>query len=61
MAQVLQSGLATCYWLLMPGLAQRYSPPELFGTVYGAIFGLIGLFQMVATPLQNALADAIAP
>ncbi len=58
-SQVLFTGLVNLYYVLVPGLAQRYSPAELFGTVLGAIFGLMGMGQVILFPLSNWLAAAL--
>ena len=59
-AQVLLSGLCTLFYLLTPALGQRYAPPELFGTVYGAMSFFIGTGQVVLTPLGDALSAQIS-
>merc|ERR1740138_1249163 len=58
-AQVIFSGLMNCFYMLTPPLTQLYSPPELFGTVFGGLFALIGALQIFVTGAEDFVAKRI--
>jgi len=57
-------GLTLCsnvYYLAAPPLVMRYTPLELFGTVFGAVQTLIGVLQIGLVSFENWLTLAYEP
>lgn len=59
-SMVLLTLLCNAFFIVMPAFTQRYSPPELFGTAYGLALAAIGVLQMVAVEVENALSNLIS-
>ena len=53
--------LTNVYFLAAPPFVMCYSPPELFGTLFGALMSLMGLLQIGLVTLEDTVSDAFMP
>jgi hypothetical protein len=58
-AQVVLAWVINVWYVFIPRFCMAYGPPELFGTMYGVISGLLGLGQIVLTPVGTWACSAI--
>ena len=56
---VLLTFMANAFFVLAPRLAMLYTPSELFGTYSGGVFSLLGLSQLVTTPIVDGVAYGV--
>ena len=53
------SAFSNALFVVAPPLVQRYTPPELFGTVFGGLFAVTGVLQIAFINLGNLLVNSI--
>ena len=60
-ASIIYAFLSVAFFLIVPVYCQLYSPPEMYGVIFGLWMGVVGIFQIVAEPIENSIALAITP